>query len=199
MKEKFNNSGRQTLDINQENGNVTTNVIIKSQKRQKDSFCAVSEKYRNILSCQVQKENVEVKKMVFDEALKQVKGATKTHYLSDLRDAVVNRLISNLRFCRDCFELSLNPFAVAQNVAIAGKKQMDKVLSLGIASVYNSEEMKALNDELFSERELSEARFSSLTSSASEEQLNEASRLIDAVKRVLVELSNSGSQDEKAA
>lgn len=38
MKEKFNNSGRQTLDINQENGNVTTNVIIKSQKRQKDSF-----------------------------------------------------------------------------------------------------------------------------------------------------------------
>lgn len=76
---------------------------------------------------------------------------------------------------------------------------MDKVLSLGIASVYNSEEMKALNDELFSERELSEARFSSLTSSASEEQLNEASRLIDAVKRVLLELSNSGSQDEKAA
>ena len=189
MKEKFNNSGRQTLDINQENGNVTTNVIIKSQKRQKDSFCAVSEKYRNILSRQVQKENVEVKKMVFDEK----------HYLSDLRDAVVNRLISNLRFCRDCFELSLNPFAVAQNVAIAGKKQMDKVLSLGIASVYNSEEMKALNDELFSERELSEARFSSLTSSASEEQLNEASRLIDAVKRVLLELSNSGSQDEKAA
>ena len=186
MKEKFNNSGRQTLDINQE----TTNVIIKSQKRQKDSFCAVSEKYRNILSRQVQKENVEVKKMVFDEALKQVKGATKKHYLSDLRDAVVNR---------DCFELSLNPFAVAQNVAIAGKKQMDKVLSLGIASVYNSEEMKALNDELFSERELSEARFSSLTSSASEEQLNEASRLIDAVKRVLLELSNSGSQDEKAA
>ena len=158
----------------------------------------MSEKYRNILSRQVQKENVEVKKMVFDEALKQVKGATKTHYLSDLRDAVVNRLISNLRFCRDCFELSLNTFAVAQNVAIAGKKQMDKVLSLGIASVYNSEEMKALNDELFSERELSEARFSSLTSSASEE-LNEASRLIDAVKRVLVELSNSGSQDEKAA
>ena len=188
MKEKFNNSGRQTLDINQENGNVTTNVIIKSQKRQKDSFCAVSEKYRNILSRQVQKENVEVKKMVFDEALKQVKGATKKHYLSDLRDAVVNRLISNLRFCRDCFELSLNPFAVAQNVAIAGKKQMDKVLSLGIASVYNSSEL-----------ELSEARFSSLTSSASEEQLNEASRLIDAVKRVLLELSNSGSQDEKAA
>ena len=69
---------------------------------------------------------------------------------------------------------------------------MDKVLSSGIESVYNNEEMKSLGDELFSEEELSEARFSSLTSTASEEQLNEASRLIGAVKRVLEELSKSG-------
>ena len=62
MIRKLNFTGNQAIDANQENGNVTTNVIIKSQKRQKDSFCAVSEKYRNILSRQVQKEKVEVKK-----------------------------------------------------------------------------------------------------------------------------------------
>lgn len=191
--------GNQEIDANQVNDNTSNNVSIKSQKRQKDSFCAVNEKYRYILSRQVQKENIEVKKMVFNEALKQVKGATRERYLSDLRDAVFNRLISNIRFCRDCFRLSLHPFAVAQNVAISGKKQVDKVLSSGIESVYNNEEMKSLGDELFSEEELSEARFSSLTSTASEEQLNEASRLIGAVKRVLEELSKSGSQGEEAA
>ena len=53
MIRKLNFTGNQAIDANQENGNVTTNVIIKSQKRQKDSFCAVSEKYRNILSRQV--------------------------------------------------------------------------------------------------------------------------------------------------
>ena len=40
MIRKLNFTGNQAIDANQENGNVTTNVIIKSQKRQKDSFCS---------------------------------------------------------------------------------------------------------------------------------------------------------------
>lgn len=45
---------------------------VVSTRRQKDAFCMVNEKYRNILSRQMQKDQVEVKRMVFEEALKQV-------------------------------------------------------------------------------------------------------------------------------
>ena len=37
----------------------------KVARKPKDAFCMVNEKYRNILSRQVQKENVEVKKNGF--------------------------------------------------------------------------------------------------------------------------------------
>ena len=81
----------------------------KVARKPKDAFCIVNEKYRNILSKQVQKENIDVKKMVFEEALKQVDSITKNNYLSALRDIVLNRLISNVKFCKDCIDLSLSP------------------------------------------------------------------------------------------
>ena len=103
---------------------------VVSTRRQKDAFCMVNEKYRNILSRQMQKDQVEVKRMVFEEALKQVEGITKNSYLSALRDIVLNRLVSNVKFCKDCINLSLNPFAVAQNVAISGKSKWRKFYHL---------------------------------------------------------------------
>ena len=144
----------------------------------------------------MQKDQVEVKKMVFEEALKQVEGITKNGYLSTLREIVLNRLVSNLKFSKDCIDLSLNPFAAAQNIAMAGKKQVEKVLSFGIESVYKADDIAFLNDELFSEGEMAKARFSSVSTSPSESQLNEASKLISAVKQVL-EIMN-GSDSDKA-
>ena len=172
---------------------------VVSTRRQKDAFCMVNEKYRNILSKQVQKENIDVKKMVFEEALKQVDSITKNNYLSALRDIVLNRLISNVKFCKDCIDLSLNPFAVAQNVAISGKKQVEKVLSFGIESVYKADDITFLNDELFSEGEMAKARFSSVSTSPSESQLNEASKLISAVKQVLEIMNGSDSDRAQSA
>ena len=168
----------------------------KKARKPKDAFCIVKEKYRNILSHQMQKDQVEVKKMVFEEALKQVEGITKNGYLSTLREIVLNRLVSNLKFSKDCIDLSLNPFAAAQNIAMAGKKQVEKVLSFGIESVYKADDIAFLNDELFSEGEMAKARFSSVSTSPSESQLNEASKLISAVKQVL-EIMN-GSDSDKA-
>ena len=168
----------------------------KKARKPKDAFCIVNEKYRNILSHQMQKDQVEVKKMVFEEALKQVEGITKKGYLSTLREIVLNRLVSNLKFSKDCIDLSLNPFAAAQNIAMAGKKQVEKVLSFGIESVYKADDIAFLNDELFSEGEMAKARFSSVSTSPSESQLNEASKLISAVKQVL-EIMN-GSDSDKA-
>ena len=168
----------------------------KKARKPKDAFCIVNEKYRNILSHQMQKDQVEVKKMVFEEALKQVEGITKNGYLSTLREIVLNRIVSNLKFSKDCIDLSLNPFAAAQNIAMAGKKQVEKVLSFGIESVYKADDIAFLNDELFSEGEMAKARFSSVSTSPSESQLNEASKLISAVKQVL-EIMN-GSDSDKA-
>ena len=168
----------------------------KKARKPKDAFCIVNEKYRNILSHQMQKDQGEVKKMVFEEALKQVEGITKNGYLSTLREIVLNRLVSNLKFSKDCIDLSLNPFAAAQNIAMAGKKQVEKVLSFGIESVYKADDIAFLNDELFSEGEMAKARFSSVSTSPSESQLNEASKLISAVKQVL-EIMN-GSDSDKA-
>ena len=168
----------------------------KKARKPKDAFCIVNEKYRNILSHQMPKDQVEVKKMVFEEALKQVEGITKNGYLSTLREIVLNRLVSNLKFSKDCIDLSLNPFAAAQNIAMAGKKQVEKVLSFGIESVYKADDIAFLNDELFSEGEMAKARFSSVSTSPSESQLNEASKLISAVKQVL-EIMN-GSDSDKA-
>ena len=169
----------------------------KVARKPKDAFCIVNEKYRNILSKQVQKENIDVKKMVFEEALKQVDSITKNNYLSALRDIVLNRLISNVKFCKDCIDL--NPFAAAQNIAMSGKKQVEKVLSFGIESVYKADDIAFLNDELFSEGEMAKARFSSVSTSPSESQLNEASKLIDAVKQVLVIMNGSNSERTQSA
>lgn len=166
----------------------------KVARKPKDAFCIVNEKYRNILSKQVQKENIDVKKMVFEEALKQVDSITKNNYLSALRDIVLNRLISNVKFCKDCIDLSLNPFAAAQNIAMSGKKQVEKVLSFGIESVYKTGNLNSLSDELFTEEEMAKARFTSLSTSPSGDQLNEASKLIDAVKQVLVIMNGNVSQ-----
>ena len=166
----------------------------KVARKPKDAFCMVNEKYRNILSKQVQKENIDVKKMVFEEALKQVDSITKNNYLSALRDIVLNRLISNVKFCKDCIDLSLNPFAAAQNIAMSGKKQVEKVLSFGIELVYKTGNLNSLSDELFTEEEMAKARFTSLSTSPSGDQLNEASKLIDAEKQVLVIMNGNVSQ-----
>ena len=93
----------------------------------------------------------------------------------------------------------MNPFAVAQNVAMSGKKQVEKVLSLGIGAVYKADDITFLNDELFSEGEMAKARFSSVSTSPSESQLNEASKLISAVKQVLEIMNGSDSDRAQSA
>lgn len=187
------------------NSNVTEQNVSKEAssnkkaRKPKDAFCIVNEKYRNILSKQVQKDSTEMKKMVFEEALKQVESITKNSYLSALRDIVLNRLVSNVKFCKDCMNLSLNPFAAAQNIAMSGKKQVEKVLSLGIESVYKADDLTFLNDELFSEEEMAKARFTSVSTSPSGDQLNEASKLINAVKQVLDIMNGSDSERTQSA
>ncbi|EHP49326.1 hypothetical protein [Odoribacter laneus] len=154
-----------------------------SSGKKKDPFYLLNEKYRVLLSKQVS-QSLEVKKAVFEQALKAVKGISRDGYLSALRDITFNRLLANFKFMRDCLELKLNPFNAALNIAMAGAKQVDKVLTLGIEVVYGSD-VDSLKDAIFSEKELAHAKFSSVSNVVSNKQLTEAQRLISAMEQVL--------------
>lgn len=82
-----------------------------------------------------------------------MKGITRNEYLCALRNLIFDRLLSNFKFLKDCLSLELNPFVAAQNIAMAGIKQIDKVLNSGVESVYKND-MDALKDAIFSEQEL---------------------------------------------
>lgn len=154
-----------------------------SNGKKKDPFYLVNEKYRTLLSKQVSQSS-DVKKAVFEQALKTVKGISRDGYLSVLRDITFNRLLANFKFMRDCLELKLNPFNSALNIAMAGAKQVEKVLTLGIEVVYGSD-IDSLKDAIFSEKELAYAKFASVSNVVSDTQLSEAERLISAMKQVL--------------
>ena len=61
---------------------------------------------------------------------------------------------------------------------------MDKVLTLGLEVVYR-DDMDSLKDAIFSEKELAYAKFASVSNVVSDMQLDEAERLISAMKQVL--------------
>lgn len=61
---------------------------------------------------------------------------------------------------------------------------MDKVLTLGLEVVYR-DDMDSLKDAIFSEKELAYAKFASVSNVVFDMQLNEAERLISAMKQVL--------------
>lgn len=65
-----------------------------------------------------------------------------------------------------------------------GAKQVDKVLTLGLEVVYR-DDMDSLKDAIFSEKELAYAKFASVSNVVFDMQLNEAERLISAMKQVL--------------
>mgnify|MGYP000216752330 CR=1 FL=1 len=167
---------------------VSNDKIVKKSTRSsfikmKDPFYSVNDKYRTTCGKQIILD-LNVKRAVFERSLKDVKGITRNDYLCALRNLIFNRLLSNFKFLQDCLNLGLNPFVAAQNIAMAGIKQIDKVLNSGVESVYKND-MDALEDAIFSEQELAMAKFGSLTNNVSDAQLNEAKHLIEAMKQVL--------------
>lgn len=167
---------------------VSNDKIVRKSTRSsfikvKDPVYAANDKYRTTCGKQIIL-NLNVKRAVFEQSLKDVKGITQNEYLCALRNMIFNRLLSNFKYVKDCLSLELNPFVAAQNIAMAGIKQIDKVLNSGVESVYKNN-MDALKDAIFSEQELAMAKFGSLTNNVSDAQLNEAEYLISAMKKVL--------------
>lgn len=161
--------------------------------RVKNPFSLVNERYARSLAHQVV-QNVETKRVVLKRAIRDTENITEKQYVSLLRDLIFNRLLPNLRYHTDCARLELSPFAAAQNIAIAGVKQIENVLNLGIDVVYK-DNIKVLKDEIFTEVEMAKAKFASATSSPSEWQCSEATRLAEIISRVIKEVEEKSKTE----
>lgn len=176
-------------DANANNLSEVENVPVVAKRessrhpRKKNPFTLVNERYSRSLPRQVS-QSKETKRTVADRAISETVGITLNMYLSILRDIIFRKLLANIMFQCDCVELGLDPFAAAQNIAMAGSKQVDLVLNLGVGVVYK-DNTEVLKDEIYTELEMAKARFSSLTGSPSEWQLTEAKKLTNAVSQVL--------------
>lgn len=161
--------------------------------RVKNPFSLVNERYARSLAHQVV-QNVETKRVVLKRAIRDTENITEKQYVSLLRDLIFNRLLPNLRYHTDCARLELSPFAAAQNIAIVGVKQIENVLNLGIDVVYK-DNIKVLKDEIFTEVEMAKAKFASATSSPSEWQCSEATRLAEIISRVIKEVEEKSKTE----
>lgn len=158
--------------------------------RKKNPFTLVNERYARNLARQVNQSR-ETKRAVSEKAIKETEGITLVMYLFYLRTVIFNKLLPNLKFQSDCIELGLEPFVAAQNIAMAGAKQVDLVLNQGIDNVYKNN-TELLKDEIYTELEMAQAKYNSIVGSASEWQCTEAKRLTQAVREVLGLMKTQG-------
>lgn len=154
--------------------------------RVKNPFPLVNERYARSLARQVV-QDAKTKKIVLKRAIRDTEGITDKQYVSTLRDYMFNRLLTNLRFNVDCKKLGLTPFVAAQNIAMGGLKQIDNVLNFGIDVVYK-DKLEMLKDEILTEEEMAKAKYASMTSSPSEWQCAEATRITEIMTRVAKEV-----------
>ena len=161
--------------------------------RIKNPFPLVNERYARSLAKQVV-QNEETKRVVLKRAVQDTEGITLKQYTSILRDIMFTKLLPNIKFHADCVKFGLSPFAAAQNIAMAGTKQVDDVLNRGIDVVYK-DKLDALKETVISEAKMAEAKFGSVTSSPSEWQCSEAARLTEIITRVIKEVEEKSKTE----
>ena len=160
--------------------NLNSDQTPKEKSKERNPFIIVNTKYRNKLVHQIS-DDTETRKKVLEMVIRDIEDISEIEYKRRLREKISN-LLSNLYFVKDSINHGLNPFVVAENLAIAGKKQTDLVLKKGIRDCYK--DFEEIKHELFSEAELAQARYASLTGQPTESQLTELSGLIKAIKQI---------------
>ncbi len=164
-------------------GTVESNVKSASTRRRnpKPAFARVNERFEHLLKNQVGAITDKTKRLVIEECINRVDGATSTEYQKSLRDAMT-KLLYNFPFLMDCRELSVSPFSAAQNVIMFNK--FGKVSKEGLVNVFKKK-VDLLNNEVFTEGELAKAKFDSPSGKATEEQENELSIFIEKAMQIL--------------
>jgi len=166
---------------------VVNEKLVNNQKakvsKNKTPYNKITERFRAMFGSQVIK-SVDAKKAVFENALIKTNGITREEFCTEFRDCVFDRMLVNIKFVSECLALEVSPFEAAQYIVMNGNPTVENVLKHGVGCVYK-DSLELLKGEIFTEKELAVAKFSTLTLAPTENQLTEAQRLISAVSQVL--------------
>lgn len=172
-------------------------VVEKSPKSSKTSprkpkapFLKVNEKYEHLLNNQVGKKDLALRRNVMDECINRVKSISHSGYQRDLRDAMT-KLLFNFSFLMDCQKLEFKKeeiFYAAQNVVMYNK--LGPVIKESLAIVFKGKEDLLKEEAIYSEDELSSAKYDSPASKATGEQKKELSRFIEGAITLLSSIKN---------
>ncbi|NDW18361.1 hypothetical protein D0T53_05445 [Dysgonomonas sp. 216] len=159
-------------------------------RKPKAPFLKVNEKYEPLLNNQVGEKDVALRRNVIEECINRVKGVSHSGYQKDLRDAMT-KLLFNFSFLMDCQKLDFDCeeiFYAAQNVVMYNK--LGTVIKDGLTIVFKGKYDLLKEEAVYSEDELSSAKYDSPASKATEEQKEELSQFIKGAITLLSSIKN---------
>lgn len=130
-----------------------------SKKSVRSPFLEILRKSRTTFKKQIIRD-AQMKKFAIEHTLKlsdKDSQDEKNVFLGNFYDMVEYRLLDSNRFTKDCADLGVNPFNVAQHVTFDGNKRLDEVLVLGLKKAYGNEVLK-MKEPIFSKEELEKGR-----------------------------------------
>lgn len=152
------NEGNTSLDQVAKSDNFSSSTQ-NSKKNVRNPFLEILRKSRTTFKKQIIR-NAQVKKSAIEHTLKlsdKDSEDEKNVFLGNFYDMVEYRLLDSNRFMKDCADLGINPFNIAQHVVFDGNKKLDEVLTLGLRKAYNNEVLK-MKEPIFTKEELEKGR-----------------------------------------
>lgn len=149
--------------------NTPSIITVTVSKKTRNPFLDTLSKARNVYKKQINRD-AQTKKAAIGHILKlsdKDSNMDDLVFLANFYDIVYNRLLDSNRFLKDCADLGLNSFNIAQHVAFDGNKKLDEVLTVGIKQAYGNELVK-MKEPIYTETELNAAKVLSKQESGTE-------------------------------
>ena len=141
------------------NGDNVSNVTKKSKKKTRKPLLEILSKSRSTFKKQIIRD-AQMKKSAIEHTLKLSDKDTNEEnlvFLGNFYDVVENRLLDSNRFTKDCANLGLTAFNVAQHVVFDGDKRLNEVLVFGLEKTYGNEVLK-MKEPIFTNDELQQGK-----------------------------------------
>lgn len=184
------------LETNAKNKN---RKVGNSTSKKSDSyyFGRVNSKYESMLSSHRDFygiPDIKTKTHIVEKCISFVEqdgGLSKKAYLARLRDTMTEFAL-NLAFLMECRDLKLDPFVTAQNMVVNYRHRA--ALKDGIAITFKGK-FDLLEEPLFTESELADAKFSDVEGYATNAQKTQLSTLIGRAMKILPESEDQPQVD----
>ena len=141
------------------NGGNSSNGTKNSKKKTRNPFLEILRKSRNTYKKQIIRD-AQMKKSAIEHTLKVSDMDNNNEdnvFRGNFYDIVEYRLLDSNRFTKDCKDLGLNAFNVAQHVVFDGNKKLDEVLTFGLERAYGNEILK-MEEPIFTKEELQQGK-----------------------------------------